>query len=192
MGPFAADDLKRECQRLQNQVEQLKRNLAEARIEQPKTSFQNRVDQWMLNCFNDEIAYSQKERNHRFLEEALELVQSLGCTEQEVYQLVNYVYNRKVGSPMQEAGGVLVCLAALCTAAEMNMNEAGEKELVRIWGKVETIRAKHAAKPQFSPLPGGSCALCQPRLSPGGSHYIHAANCQWAIKHNQPREGITK
>lgn len=50
--------------------------------------------------------------------------------------------------------GVLVCLAALCTAASLKMDDAGEAELTRIWTKVEKIRAKHAAKPQFSPLPG--------------------------------------
>ncbi len=33
---------------------------------------------------------------------------------------------------------------------------AGETELARIWTKVEAIRAKQAAKPQFGPLPGYS------------------------------------
>jgi hypothetical protein len=33
------------------------------------------------------------------------------------------------------------------------MREAGEAELTRIWGKVEQIRAKQAAKPTGSALP---------------------------------------
>lgn len=117
-------------------------------------SYQERVNDWMLTCFNDEIAFSVTERNHRFLEEALELVQAKGCTSSEAYQLVDYVFGRDTGEPTQEVGGVLVCLAALCNAAAINMNAAGETELARIWTKVEKIRAKHAAKPQFSPLPG--------------------------------------
>jgi NTP pyrophosphatase (non-canonical NTP hydrolase) len=118
--------------------------------------YQSRVFKWMMACFNDEIAFSRKERNHRFLEEALELVQAMGCTRSEANQLVDYVFDRPIGEPKQEVGGVIVCLAALCTAAEIDMDAAGETELARIWTKVEKIRAKHAAKPQFSPLPGPS------------------------------------
>jgi hypothetical protein len=118
--------------------------------------YQSRVHDWMMACFNDEIAFSRKERNHRFLEEALELVQAMGCTRSEAYQLVDYVFDRPTGDPVQEVGGVIVCLAALCTAAKIDMDTAGETELARIWTKVEKIRAKHAAKPRFSPLPGAS------------------------------------
>jgi hypothetical protein len=117
-------------------------------------SYQSRVHDWMMACFNDEIAFSVQERNHRFLEEALELVQSQGCTRHEAMQLIDYVFGRHAGEPAQEVGGVLVCLAALCTASSIDMARAGETELARIWTKVEAIRAKHAAKPQFSPLPG--------------------------------------
>lgn len=116
--------------------------------------YQARVHDWMMACFNNEIAFSVQERNHRFLEEALELVQSQGCTKHEALQLVDYVYSRDAGDPPQEVGGVIVCLAALCTASCIDMDAAGETELARIWTKVDKIRAKHAAKPQFSPLPG--------------------------------------
>ncbi|MCK5020064.1 MAG: hypothetical protein KAS32_23625 [Candidatus Peribacteraceae bacterium] len=98
------------------------------------------------------IAGDKEERNHRFLEEALELVQSCDCTRQEAHQLVDYVYGRPVGEKTQEVGGVMVTLAALCLAQELNMHEAGETELNRIWTKVEQIRAKQATKPKHSPL----------------------------------------
>jgi hypothetical protein len=52
----------------------------------------------------------------------------------------------------------MVTLAALCLANELNMQEAAETELARIWTKVEAIRAKQAAKPKHSPLPGPSQA----------------------------------
>ena len=118
--------------------------------------FQQRVRPWLMECFGPMIAGDKEERNHRFLEEALELVQACGCTADEAHQLVDYVYGREVGEKFQEIGGVMVTLAALCLAHEMNMHEAGEVELKRIWTKVEQIRAKNAAKPSHSPLPGPS------------------------------------
>lgn len=116
-------------------------------------TFQSRVQPWMLECFGAEIAADAKERNHRFLEEALELVQACGATTSEAYQLVDYVYGRPVGEKAQEVGGVMVTLAALCLAQGLDMRAAGEAELARIWTKVEQIRAKQAAKPKHSPLP---------------------------------------
>lgn len=116
-------------------------------------SFQDRVEPWLLICFGEAIARDRAERNHRFLEEALELVQSTGCTQDEAHQLVDYVYNRDVGDPPQEVGGVMVTLAALCLAFDMDMHAAGETELARIWTKVEQIRAKQQGKPKASPLP---------------------------------------
>lgn len=116
-------------------------------------TFQVRVKPWMLECFGAEIAADAEERNHRFLEEALELVQACGCTRGEAHQLVDYVFSRPVGEKHQEVGGVMVTLAALCLAQSLDMHEAGETELARIWTKVAEIRAKQAAKPKHSPLP---------------------------------------
>lgn len=123
------------------------------RIRQTGSDFQDRVQPYMMACFGPEISADKIERNHRFLEEALELVQSIGCTADEAHQLVDYVFGRPVGEPSQEVGGVMVTLAALCLANNLNMHEAGETELTRIWTKVEAIRAKQAAKPKHSPLP---------------------------------------
>ena len=118
--------------------------------------FQARVHSWMVACFGEVIAADREERNHRFLEEALELVQSLGCSADEAHQLVDYVYGRPVGEPAQEVGGTMVTLAALCLANDLDMDKEGNVELVRVWTKVEQIRAKQAAKPKFGPLPGPS------------------------------------
>lgn len=131
-------------------VMKLERRIAE--LEKAET-FQARVRPWMLECFGAEIAADREERNHRFLEEALELVQACGCTRSEAHQLVDYVFGRPVGEKGQEAGGVMVTLAALCLAQGLDMHEAGEAELARVWTKIEQIRAKQAAKPKHSPLP---------------------------------------
>jgi len=115
--------------------------------------YQNAVGKWMLACFSDEITSDILERNHRFLEEALELVQSLECTKSEAHQLVDYVFNRPVGEPKQELGGVMVTLAALSNTWGMQMELEGLEELKRIWKRIPEIRAKQAAKPKYSPLP---------------------------------------
>lgn len=127
-----------------------------AALDAATVPFQARVQPWLMACFGAMIAGDREERNHRFLEEALELVQACGCTADEAHQLVDYVYGRPVGEPHQEAGGVMVTLAALCLANALDMHEAGETELARIWTKVDAIRAKQAAKPKHSPLPGPS------------------------------------
>lgn len=117
-------------------------------------SFQSRVQPWLMECFGEMIAGDRQERNHRLLEEALELVQALGATAGEAHQLVDYVFDRAVGEPAQEVGGVMVTMAALCLANGLDMHQLAETELSRIWTKVEQIRAKQASKPQFGPLPG--------------------------------------
>jgi hypothetical protein len=125
-------------------------SVARAQLGRP---FQHRVDDWLLACFGEKIARDKEERNHRFLEESLELVQALGCTVSEAHQLVDYTFGRPAGDPAQECGGVMVTLAALCVASGICMERCAEGELARIHGKIEQIRAKQAAKPKHSPLP---------------------------------------
>lgn len=132
----------------------------------PADTFQHRVWPWMMACFGAEISGDKQERNHRFIEESLELVQSTGCTESEAHQLVAYVYGRPTGEPIQEVGGVMVTLAALCLAQNINMHDAGETELARIWTKIEQIRAKQAAKPRNSPLASASAQPIPPDPKP--------------------------
>ncbi len=129
-------------------------------------AFQDRVQPWMMACFGAEISADRQERNHRFLEEALELVQACGCTQSEAHQLVDYVYGRPQGDINQEVGGVMVTLAAHCLAHGVDMHKAGETELARVWTKVEAIRAKQAAKPKHSPLPGPTPPVSAPWTPP--------------------------
>jgi hypothetical protein len=114
---------------------------------------QRRVAPWMQACFGPEISADVVERRHRFIEEALELLQAMGGTKHEATQLVDYVFAREKGVPHQEVGGVMITLAALCLAAGLDMHKAGDDELARIWTKVDAIRAKQAAKPKHSVLP---------------------------------------
>jgi hypothetical protein len=115
----------------------------------------------MFECFGGHVAADKRERNHRFLEESLELVQSHGCTEAEALELVAYVYGRPIGEPVQELGGVMVTLAALSEAHGLDMDRAGLIELARVSeaSTMNKIRAKQAAKPMRGPLPGPTVQL---------------------------------
>src|SRR4051812_29061631 len=99
--------------------------------------FQNDVQRWLMACFSMEVCRDKAERNHRFLEEALELVQSLDCTRAEAHLLVDYVFDRPAGDPVQELGGVMVTIAALCWPNNLDMDECAKLELERIWKKID-------------------------------------------------------
>lgn len=177
------------AQRNQQMVELCDQALQSAR-ETPDVSFQWRVKPWMLRCFGLEIAIDGVERNHRFLEDALELVQACGCTASEAHQLVDYVFGRPIGEPMQEAGGVMVTLAALCLAHALDMHAAGDVELARCWDNIDKIRAKQAAKPKHGPLPGPS-ALPTVQLCRHGNplgrcpHQLSRGCADWAAVRGQ-------
>lgn len=122
-------------------------------------TFQDRVQPWMLECFGAEIAADKLERGDRLLEEVFELLQSADYPRERIHSLEGYVFDRPAGEPKQEVGGVMVTLAAYCLAHGLDMHDAGEAELARIWTKVAAIRAKQAAKPTGSALPVASAPL---------------------------------
>lgn len=134
-----------------NLIEQLRAE--NERMRKAQGIFQSRVKPWMDACFGAEISSDRLERNDRFIEEAVELVQSGNYPKDRVLALVDYVYDRPIGEVKQEVGGVMVTLAAYCLAHDIDMHDCGEVELARIWTKVEQIRAKQAAKPTGSALP---------------------------------------
>src|SRR6266436_4429278 len=139
-------------------------------------AFQKRVHAWMMECFSMEICRDRQERNHRFIEEALELVQACGCTASEAHQLVDYVYGRDQGDINQEVGGVMVTLAALCLANDIDMHSGGETELARVWTKIDQIRAKQASKPKHSPLPQSVAAQLTDEMIKAGVEAIIASD----------------
>lgn len=116
--------------------------------------YQGRVHEWVRACFGEDASYDKMERAHRFMEEALELYQATGGTAENVAQLTTYVFGRPVGDPSQEAGGVMVTAAALCTAWGIPLFDAASVELTRCFQNIPKIRAKNKAKQKNSALPG--------------------------------------
>lgn len=118
-----------------------------------RAGFQAEVGDWMKVCFGTEIADDRLERGDRFIEEALELAQTVpGFTAERGHALVDYVFGRPVGERGQEVGGVMVTLAALCNTFGLSISGEADRELARIWTKIDVIRAKQAAKPTGSAL----------------------------------------
>ncbi|WP_313008431.1 hypothetical protein [Brevundimonas vesicularis] len=112
--------------------------------------FQDRCGAWLDVCFGPESRMNVEHRNARFLEEAVELVQASGMTEAAAADVVRYAFSRPQGEINQEVGGVMMTLAAHCLATGVDMTAEGERELARVWTKVDQIRAKEAAKPSFA------------------------------------------
>lgn len=111
-------------------------------------SFQKEVDKWILGCFGEKIGKDPVERNYRFLEEALELVQACNCSKEDVIKLVDYVFGRPKGELYQEIGGVMVTLAALCNVHNMQIEMCADMEIERINQPeiIEKIRKKQVTK----------------------------------------------
>lgn len=109
--------------------------------------FQEQVENWMLRVFGKKVLSDKKERTHRFIEEAIELAQVMGYTKEEMQVMIDYVYNRPPGEITQEVGGVLHCLAALCTAENVSMNGAAIGILHYCEERSDAIRSKHSRKP---------------------------------------------
>lgn len=113
--------------------------------------FQKRAAYWAKKCFGEFQATDTRERNQRFAEEALELVQACGMTKREAVGAVNYVYGRPLGEKRQEVGGTYTTLALLCQAHGIDMVGEGERDLLEIDNAetTERIRTKRMGKPDF-------------------------------------------
>ena len=113
--------------------------------------YQIDVASWLQKVFSHEAMYDYTERNSRFLEEALELVQALGYDREKAHVLVDYVFDRPVGEKRQELGGVMVTLGILSYIHSMHMWDEGLFELNRINKPevIEKIKEKQKSKPKF-------------------------------------------
>lgn len=103
---------------------------------------------WLTTVFGSGATTDVEERGLRFGEEALELIQSLGVTREQANALVKQVFDKPVGEPIQELGGVLVTLDSLCAVTDLDADEAYSNEWARVEepGIIEKIQRKHAGK----------------------------------------------
>ena len=107
---------------------------------------QKRVFDWCATVFGA-ASTGVPQRTRRFLEEAVELAQSTGMTEEDALKMVRFVYARPTGEPSQEIGGTMVTLMSLSTALQVEVWPCLETELARCESHPpEYWQARHAAK----------------------------------------------
>lgn len=97
----------------------------------PRNTRQKRVVAWAQDTFG-EIAMSLRERAMRFTEEAVELAQATGLSQEDVSAIVAHVFRKPAGLFDQEVGGVGVTLLALCEIADVSTDLAEVTEIVRV------------------------------------------------------------
>lgn len=116
-------------------------------------NWQEMIGKWVRKTFGDE-SMNTRERNLRFLEEAVELVQSHNITHEEASRIVARVYIKPVGNPVQEMGGVMVTLLALAECQRYDTHECLMREWDRIRNPDDQLKAKLKAS-QESKLEAG-------------------------------------
>lgn len=115
------------------------------------TKVQEQIWIWCQETFEGIASWrTDKERAYRFLEESVELFQSVGMEKEDAYKVVDYVFGRPVGEPSQEIGGTMVTLLALASHLGLDVNEALIEEYERITRPEiqQKIREKQKAKNQ--------------------------------------------
>lgn len=83
----------------------------------------------------------------RFLEEALELAQSMGISQEKALEQVAYTYARPPGEPRQEFGGTVFTLANVGVALGLDLIEEGHRAVDEANARIPEIRAKSKSKP---------------------------------------------
>lgn len=112
-----------------------------------KKPYQRRVTEWISKCFGKREVDNKPSRNHRFCEEALELLQACQMPKEDVLMLVDYVYDRAPGDKWKEAGDVQITLAALCQSQDIAMQPEAEAALTRNWFNINVISSRANGKP---------------------------------------------
>jgi hypothetical protein len=109
---------------------------------------QEEAADWLMIAFPEDPVVRPKVRASRFLEEALELVQTQGITREKAHELVDFVFDRPVGDPDQELGGTMFCLMAVANALGMDAGLECSKEILNAYQRIPQIRAKSKLKPK--------------------------------------------
>lgn len=123
---------------------------------------QTRVGRWVRTTFTDGALTDRWERAARVVEEAIELGQAEGLSDDDVYRLLKRVYARPAGHVEQEAGGLMVCLLAWAAGRDTSLAACALMEMERIETPqaIEKIRRKQSEKAvsgtghDYSPPPG--------------------------------------
>lgn len=99
-------------------------------------------------AFGEANMTNKRERALRFLEEALELCQSVGVGADDIDTMKAYVFSRPIEVNLEkELGGCLVTLYALADAYKRDLEAVGWVEIRRVAGRLHAAGEKHKNKP---------------------------------------------
>lgn len=115
--------------------------------------WQGMIGKWVRKTFGDK-SMQTRERNLRFIEEAIELVQSHNITKDDINKVMDRVYNKPPGNSVQEVGGVMITLLALADCQRYDIQECMVREWERIREPDDLLKAKLKAS-QESKLEAG-------------------------------------
>lgn len=89
------------------------------------------IAEWVRRTFGS-ATMTLEERAMRFAEEAIELAQAAGLTEERVRAIVAHVYKKPAGEIGSEVGGVGITLLALAAVADVSADKEEVRELYRV------------------------------------------------------------
>lgn len=93
---------------------------------------QRKVQDWAFRCFGITASADPRHRGLRMLEEAIELYQAVDGDAGQAHALVDHVFARPKGRPVQELGGLGVTLLALAAALGLDADVAEQDEVARL------------------------------------------------------------
>lgn len=122
-------------------------------------TFQSQAGAWMGTAILPSRNSAIITRGDRLAEEVFELLQSQHYPRERLRMLEDYVFNRPIGEPGQEMGGVMLTLACYGEVAGLNMHLEGYRELARVnrpdvIARIKKKQESAAALDFTSPLPG--------------------------------------
>jgi hypothetical protein len=92
---------------------------------------QTQIKQWVVTRLGQK-AMQPTERGRRVHEESTELFQSVGGTREEAHRIVDHVFDKPAGNPLQELGGCALTLLACADSLDFDLGVAAQDELDRI------------------------------------------------------------
>lgn len=91
--------------------------------------------EWAVRCFGLDHCENLALRSQRTLEESAELSQALGLSRENAHKTIDAVYDRPVGEPQQEIGGILHTVGILCESMSLDPDVLHEREVRRVLKK---------------------------------------------------------
>ena len=108
-----------------------------------------RMDAWLVAVEGPDWKSDPKERRTRFLEEGIELYQTLGFTKDQIVEMIDRVYVKEAGEFEEEVAGTFLTLMCLCMCYKVDLLQTVSDQLEGYERRVEEFKIKHPTKVRF-------------------------------------------